>query len=296
MEFGEWLQKTRKEQNLDARAFAQKTGIDSSTVSRTENKLTQTSIYTAFRICEGLGVSAYELAGALTDNTFSELIYEQNSIFKDDLIPSLNEIADFVAFFQSDKGKGVEHLLKTLNTLSEEMTVRRARRRYRTYHIPISVSDIDRLLLRTELFQPLEIDYPLAISSETLVHVYEQRGALMVSDVEAYAYRLRMKAKAHLPLGSLRTLGRMGSGSILERTKLSDVFDFDIQTKQQGRIIGMYWEACRFYSTFSAMQEEARYVAPSLFSIKSSLSDEPGDWVIRLAMIYLVTFRWRQVL
>ena len=165
------------------------------------------------------------------------------------------------------------------------------------FNIPMSTTDIDRLLLRTPLFQPLEMNYPTSIDPTILVEIYRQQGAFMISDVEMYTSKKRMKSKKPLPIGSLRTSNRIGSGSALEKTSLSHILDFDIETEQDGIVIGMYWEACRFYDTFHSSRQYKEEFAPFLSHLEQMIGYGPyhlGDIINRLATVYLTMDRWRQ--
>lgn len=303
MEFGEWVSNIRQERGLDVRAFAKETGIDSSTVSRTENQRTQTSIYTAYKIIQGLRVSVFELAKTLTDLEFP-------SLKEDYFVPSSNilileDVDRFVAYYKVEQDKGAEQLVNYLNDLSSSAFGMKRTGRYQEHRIEVDRHDIERLLFKTSLFRSLEMEYPTKINPEIILETYKQRGALMISDVETYTNNIRSKARrissassfntgGVLPVGSLRTTGHMGSGAILERTKLSDVIEFDIKTEQSGKVIGMYWDACKLYDKFNSPKHgrSSFYVA----SEREILPTAHEDWEIQLAVVYIAIYRWYQFL
>src|SRR5260221_14635496 len=63
--FGEWMRAIRKERCLDIRTLAERTGVEATTISRVENARTQVTLQTCVRLCEGLGVSEFDVIAAL---------------------------------------------------------------------------------------------------------------------------------------------------------------------------------------------------------------------------------------
>ena len=61
MEFGEWLRNQRRVMGMDVRDLGGRSRVDPSTISRIENQHTQSTLLTAYRLCEGLETSLSEL-------------------------------------------------------------------------------------------------------------------------------------------------------------------------------------------------------------------------------------------
>jgi hypothetical protein len=73
---------------------------------------------------------------------------------------------------------------------------------------------------------------------------------------------------------------------------------FDLQTEQEGKIIGMYWEACRFYEKFTTLPQRLNYEQLALFDLPNErvLVSKRAEWVPRLAVVCLLIYRWYQFL
>ncbi len=296
MEFGEWVQNIRKEQGLDVRSFAEKTGVDSSTISRTENLQTQTTLYTAFRISEGMGVSLSNLLQILEGKSPPSL--EEDFFVEDSTVLTLQDIERKINEFPSQKDHVTEFLANHLNTILQEIYADNAKRRelYVDYEtIPYIPSDIEKMLFRSPLSFRIDLRYPSHIRPDTIFYTYQRKGAFMLHDVEMYLDKLRLKSPVRLPV--FRS-SRVEAGYSLERIKFSDILQFDMQTEQGGKIIGMYWEACRFYAKFTSLPQSLDYEQLALFDLPNERvsSNRRAEWIARLAVVCLAIYRWYQYL
>ena len=296
MEFGEWLQNIRKEQELDVRSIAEKTGVDSSTISRTENLKTETTLYTAFRISEGMGVSLSDLLKILEGHRFPLL--DGTFFVEDSTVLTFQGIESITNAFRADQKQVAALLADHLNSILDEINLDHARRRelfvdYET--IPYVPSDIEKMLFRSPLSFRIDLKYPSQMKPDTILYTYQRKGALIQHDAETYITKILPKSQIRLPILSP---SRIGAGTLLERIKFSEVLQLDMQTEQGGKIIGMYWEACRFYATFTTLPQRLTYEQLALFDLPNErvLVSRRAEWVTRLAVICLLIYRWYQYL
>jgi transcriptional regulator with XRE-family HTH domain len=322
MEFGEWVQKVRKERRLDVRTFAEKTGVDPSTISRIENLKTEATFYTAFRIIEAMGASPIDLFAILTGKLPHLLVKRSFKEESKHQLVTLQDVEKFVNDFVSDKDSVCRRLAEDLNYLSAKYASRDKiqNREWVAFKMSAFTSgDIDRILFTSSLYYRLELKYPTHIRADDILFTYEQNGALLLNDVEVYLQRLDPHSNfAFVPLS------RMMTSSSIERIKLSDVLQFDVKSEQDGRIIGMFWEVCKFYERFNTLKQQAEYSQLTFFDLsrkseysqltpfdfaKRSEFDDPirvdrpnasvfstnrDDWGFRLAVIYVTINRWYQ--
>lgn len=295
MNFGEWVKQIRNQRDLDVREFARLVGVDSSTISRTENSQTQPTVYTAFRICQAFSISMKEMLDIIDIPERSH----QLPLFDDSILLSMEEgdfkrnqnvltidevkslIDDFIKHKNSISGFLVEGLNEILHWSYHRSPAARA---YLDHRIgQYTVNDIDLIVFRSPLSYRLELRYP-SVSPRVFEYTYRGQGAIMLHDIERYLDINRVRGRGRL---STFSLSRIGTGSAIERIKLYDVLEFSSDLKQSEEILGMYWEAARFYSTFLRYDSKQSY----------SFDDFDGDdWEIRLAVAYVTIYRWYQVL
>src|SRR3989442_6969223 len=116
MEFGTWVQNVRKERGIDIRAIAEKTGVDASTISRIENSRTEATLYTSFRICQGLRISLSELVQLLSGPY--PLALEEREPSEEETVVTFHDVEDFVGSFRSAKRKYCGRIAESLTFIS----------------------------------------------------------------------------------------------------------------------------------------------------------------------------------
>ena len=276
MKFGDWVKHIRNEQKIDIREFAQKVGVNSSTVSRIENLHTEPTIYTAFRICKGMGVSLFEFLQILDENFVTHP--NDLNLMENENVVTLSDVKKLIKFFEEDEKSVSDFLIKGLNDIAEKAyTDKRlvhflSERKINSY----ATNDIDLIIFGSPLSYRLELKYPPRLSPDFFEFIYCNKAAFMLHDAERYLDLARPKGKGRLSTFSLASIG---TGSAIERVKLNEVLEFDKASEQNGKIVGMYWEAARFYDTFT-----------------SSMTSFEEDWKIRLAVAYVTIYRWYQFL
>ncbi len=300
MEFGEWVNDIRKERDFDLRSFAAITGVDGSTISRIENLHTQATLYTAFRICEGLGVSLPELIRTLNGKYPSS--FEKEHHVEKETIVTLKNVEEFIEAFHHDEHNLRERLVKSLNKISSNIKVRNPKRGKLSF---FTLEDIDKLLYSSSLYQ-FSLKYPTGIRPQDILAIYEQGGALMLTDVEVYVSKIQYVGNSleeedeeedfeNYSKASFNTLSRLAKNSV-ERIKLNEIMALDKRSKQDGKILGMFWEACKFHEKFSPTQHRQKYeMQQSLFDFDApSPSPIREEWEYKLASVYIKICRWYQ--
>ena len=302
MEFGEWLLEVRKQKKWDIRTFGAKTGTDSSTINRIEKLYTHATLYTAFRICDGLGVSLYDLIHILDGRKLQILL--KDNLNESERIVTLRGVEKVIDCFHQDRDRVINEMVVRLNELHQELDSRKrnynGRKSLNDEGIvsevctsrPYSVGEVDRLLFSSPLSYQYQLRYPTPVKVDLITKIYAQNGALVLQDAEAFF----KKVKPGRPF-----IASSSSVASIERVRLSDVLEADDEGKQEGKLIGVYWEACRFHSAFSPFGKfvlRLRSTNQQSGSLDASESSdqfvEREEWEIRLATLYVLMCRWEQ--
>src|SRR5947207_8295977 len=216
MEFGDWLADTRKRLGLDIRSFAEKTKVDASTISRTENQETQATLYTAFRICEGLDISFSEFFQQLKGPFTLPLPWNDNPV-KGVRVLSIEDVENFIAKFYSHEDSMRELLANLLNEISYRLSKATKHRKYaENAMIEVQPEDIDKMLYGFRLFTGFHLQYPWEISANIIFDTFQHNGVLEVDDVDVFMQDIVMKGR-----GEHKLLSRL-QGGVLERIRLVD--------------------------------------------------------------------------
>jgi len=300
MDFGEWVHKIRTQQNLDVRSFAEKTGVDGSTISRIENAKTQSTLYTAFRICEGLQVPLpiliHELKGTYPsikqslDETKNQ-VRESNANYatqrEENRVVTINDIEIFIDSFYKDRTARKEDLAKHLNYIVASDIDSQLEHPQENFFVP---EDIEKLLLNSPVYQ-FELQYPSELSAEAILAIYKQSGAMTLTDIGVYTRKIRTEKKVSLEKLenivkiSSSVLSRLETGA-LDRIKFADILILDEQLEQGWTIISMYWEACKFQEKFLYRHHHVP---------NERITSSPGsfdDVEFKLASVYITVYRW----
>lgn len=250
MEFGEWLRHQHQINKLDVRTFAEISRVDPSTISRIENLHTQATLYTAYRICQGLNISLpqlyYELVGVAFKNP------ERNSSDGDTTLTQ-DDVDILLSDYALDNKDVYYYFSKSFNELLSIMSKKDA---YETEHLGINsqfTAENMKMFLsksRHPVFR-FDITYPQMITSDVILFNYLEHGVLVLDDVGAYIRGLRRSARETLrgledsTKISKSVLSRIEEGS-LERIKLIDILKLDESLKQYGTLLNMCWYVCEF--------------------------------------------------
>jgi transcriptional regulator with XRE-family HTH domain len=285
MNFGPWVRQLRRERGLDLQTLAERTGVDTSTISRIENERTQTTLYTAIRICEGLEVTPADVTRALQGKPPVSVGEPHEAYVTDRPMLTVEDVKACVETFQADPQKG-RSLLANLVTRSFGMLDRRG----------ATGAEVQQLVLEPlQKFQAgahvheCELPYPPDIEAETILSIYRSGGVLLLKDVGAYIGKVRRKKR--MTLAGLEesvqisdsVLSRLEAGSV-ERVKLTDVLTLDGQLAQDSEILGMYWSACQFRARF--LRRQTRRNGPAASSVGWTEEE------FKLASFLITISRW----
>lgn len=292
MDFGDWVLKTRKERELDLRTLSEKTNVDMGTISRIEHSHTNSTVFTAFRLVEGLGVSLPVFINELTGNSPTSIRDEKSE--KANTVLTLKDIEILVEEFDENGDSVREYLKDTmngiLNFIPDRISVKFGEN---NRLIPLSVDDIDRFLFRSPLYR-FELRYPIGIGARRIQHLYEQRAALVPNDIQHYLRGKRLEGLTRIASNVSNRL--LGTGA-LDRIKLNELLSLDKELEEGGRLLGIYWEACRFDERFTpSIHHSIHYEQPTLFGQQDVEELETAHgrkpWEHKLALLYVLIYRW----
>src|SRR6266516_1351168 len=169
MKFGEWVQNTRKDQDQDIRSLAEKTGVDVGTISRIENVHTQATIYTVFRLAEGLNTSLPDLIQALSGKYLSS--FEEKKLASDANVLTLLDVEKIVEDFNKESLAVRSYLAKCLNDLEQGLSSISLEASKEKRLVSFDVEDIDKLLYPSQIYR-VDMVYPRMLKSEIIQFTY----------------------------------------------------------------------------------------------------------------------------
>lgn len=291
MNFGQLIQKIRREQKLDIQTLAKQTGVDASTISRIENARTQPTLGTTIRICDGLGITLPDLLLALQGRYMASI--EPKRVIDGEAVPKASDVEAVIEYFRQDWQRGCTWLAHLLNRIvlvrnGSERTNERFRAQF------FVAEDINKLLFDSSVYW-FELRYPSEMEPEDILDIYSQDGVLTVADIGAYLKKVRREKQ--VTLASLEdsvnfsdsALSRLETGS-MERIKLSEVLKRDEQLGQEGKILALLWQAYKSSEGFMHKQQQMNN-GRSAVSTASWTKEE-----IKLTAVFTIACRWVQVL
>jgi transcriptional regulator with XRE-family HTH domain len=289
MEFGQWLQKKRLKNEMDLRTFAERVGVDMSTISRIENVRTRPTLATVIRICEALDVTPAHLLEGL--QAIHHVYLEFPSAAPHGEFPTLEDIQAFVGYMSRDWCKGGLLLAGMMNTIAAlQMQGRKTNQREGANFFDMHV--VDQLLLDAPFYH-VELRYPQEITTDEILAIYRAGAWLMAIDAGTYIRSVRRQKQVsltrlqHAVKTSDAVLARLEEGA-LEHVKFVDVFMLDEQLGQGGQILALYW---RVYQLREALMQ---------FLSQSNLQQKEmplPTWIsqeMRLILMFTILCRWFQ--
>jgi transcriptional regulator with XRE-family HTH domain len=287
MDFGDIVQRKRKELGFDLRTFAAQTGIDPTTISRLENGRAQATLSTAVQICENTSINLTEVLYALLGKQLYHL--EQQKTPEVAVIPTENDIEILVTQYRRDRHLCALYLTHVLNRIvSLSKSVHLLHENEETL-VP---EDISQLLLDAPFYR-FELHYPAALKAETIWDMYCQGALLTLTDIGAFIKNVRRQRQVTLVRLedsvkiSTSVLSHLETGSI-ERIRLADVLTIDAQLEREGKLLAMYWSVCKFNN--SLRQLHLRSDGVEMFST-NRIENE-----LKVITLYTTMCRWLQVL
>jgi len=289
--FGQLLQKTRKEQKLDIQTLAKQTGVDASTISRIENGRTQPTLSTTIRICEGLGITMPEILLALQGRQMAS--FEPMQAPEGEAVPKASDVEAVIEYFRKDWQRGctwLAHLLNKIVQVGDSPLRMNERSRAQSF----VAEDINNLLFDSSVYW-FELRYPSEIEPDNILEIYRQDGALIMADIGAYLKKVRRERQVTLAnledsiSFSDSALSRLETGSI-ERFKLMDILRLDEQLGQEGKVLALLWQACKSSERLVHRHQQMSNGTPAASS---------ANWTeeeLKLATVFTTACRWVQVL
>ena len=289
-DFGRWVREVREKKGLDLRAFGRQTSVDPSTISRIENGHTQVTLYTAIRICVGVGISLQQFSESL-----GYKVIDIKKIAFDDTktipILTLQDLEGFAKVLHVEASYALQILSELIDIVrstvkSQEATLPS------TAIEPFSPAHFSFLLSPNPIFK-VTMQYPPNIPANQILRIYQLGGILNLMDVGAYLRDLRHQSKATVAAftvvskRSASVITKLELGAI-ENIKLSDILELDKQLGNRGEMIALYWEAIALNVRIADL--EVNPILVNLLVIvcrwlQSDLDREAPDWLINL--------RWR---
>lgn len=289
MHFGKWVRERRVELGFDLRSLAAQTDVDVGTISRIENERTQATLSTAVQICEGTGASLTDLMEALTGKCFRDL--EPVPPFDERVMPTADDVELLLTYAQRDRQACYEWLAHLLNRVAilDGDVMRGGRGRGSGKFVS---EDIQKLLEGARLYR-FELEYPGELPAEDIWRIFRTGGLLTYTDIGSYIKQVRRKKQVTLARLedsvkiSASVLSNFESGSV-ERIRLIDVLALDQQLAQEGKIVAMYWSACKFNLrlVWRVSGRTSNIDVSSLGGIEQSM---------KLVTVFTTICRWLQV-
>jgi transcriptional regulator with XRE-family HTH domain len=246
MDFGRWVKSLRLAQKLDIRTLAERTGVEVSTISRTENARSKVTLLTAIRLCKGLGATSDDLLEIVSHQRVVK--GEQGQPAQTSVVPASDDANLFLEYVQRDEKEGKAWLSRLFARVisSGDGAGSGGGGEGADLLIPVDFLLLDSPVLR------VEVRYPPTLSTKDIVALYEYGGLLTPLDIGEYIRKLRRERKVTLEhleraaLFSTSVLLHLESPAI-EQIKLVDVMLLDQHLDQNGVLFSMYWDVYSFY-------------------------------------------------
>jgi transcriptional regulator with XRE-family HTH domain len=313
MEFGEWLRQQRQSQGFDVRGLAEKSHVDPSTISRIENEHTQSTLYTAYRLCKGLGVSLSHLYRDLAGLNMTErkpvfinegciIIGEENVITREDIRVLLDD-------YRQEKESVYHYLAESINEifffLQKHVDKKIKSPQFTFENMRVLLARNYRSVLSFDLEYPRGNVAKDFTTHDVILYNYNRKGVLLLEDAGVYIKGLRRSVRGTTLEGvksdtaiSASVLSRLEDGA-LERIKFSDILNLDSFFNQSGKFVDMCWDICEFED----WKERNYYTSVSYYGAVISReykTEQPTSIVMsrekKLISIYVRICRWYQYL
>jgi transcriptional regulator with XRE-family HTH domain len=278
-----WIRAQRERESLTIRALSEATRIDIATISRLENALSQPTLSTAVRLCDGLGSSFNSILPAVSSSAPPPEVGEDSSILKDSGVLTMQDIGLFFKVFRDEREEAnslLFNLLDRIQRLQQATTNIRPRSEF-----PLSGDKIEVLIENSPLLF-VYLQYPPINRPQFYREIYHSGGVLISEDARAYL-RICHEAQQSSDLGNSalsRVFSRVDQ-TAFERIKFLDVINLDEAHEAHGLIAGVYWYACKFQQSISEVASNVVRISPYDLQI---------DQYYRLAKLLVITCRWLQ--
>jgi transcriptional regulator with XRE-family HTH domain len=312
--YGLWQREERKKQGLTLQELANKSQLNASTLSRIEKQKLNAMFSTGVRICQALGVTPGELAHGIfvnnehyvpnSDGVYPCEAWQHTPLhqgIRRETVVQMDHLGQLIDAFDYDPKQIRDvflHLVREVVTAHEQLidrskddpdlaaTLKRYNLDKRDYELS---DDYVYFLLSKSPYDCFPIEYPDALTPETLVAVFQQGGVLLDEDMDFFlkqsAVDFRLQIYKMMDPDLAVTAQRLEVGDV-SSVFMEDVLRLEQKENTQGKLIARYW-----YSTMM------QYFASPRFS-------EPWEqrwhthWTKRLTRIaknYVLLTRWLYV-
>lgn len=241
MNFGPWIRDIRHRQEIDLITLAQKTGLTGATISRVETERSLATLYTAIRICDGLGVTLADLIQVLRNIPVPPFLKQGQGM--PEKVLTIDDVKAFVKFYSKSQQQGHSLLINLTQQLDNLQTNKQGNT---TTKVPTADS-VDKVL--SDLAAIRTLPYPTEIEANKIFETFRLGGALTPTDVGLYVKNVRQeKGTSLVKLEELvgisdSMLSRLETG-LIESVKLTEVLKLD-EALGKGEILAMYWRAAQ---------------------------------------------------
>jgi transcriptional regulator with XRE-family HTH domain len=300
MNFGDLLSSWRKNKDLGIRDLGVRTGIDKSTISRIENKNTETTISTVVRLCLGLEIDLNELSKALLG--FSVKFPERSKapgVLLGKSFLTFKDLELLTHSYKNNSKKWEIQLSDWLNEVAIKSEYTRVSTLLRGYESVeenkvtpriISPLNIREMIFPSHIYS-YELQYPSDLALANILDNFEKGGVITPKDAGLYLKEIRnqknltQKDLERITTISEVSLSRLEMG-MLDRIRLPDIVRLDQFLKSDGNLLAFYWYSCQFTEEF--LGAIGGWITNSIPVATWSMER------FQLATIFLKVFRWME--
>jgi transcriptional regulator with XRE-family HTH domain len=287
--FGDWLSNKRTNLECGLLALEKLTNVDDSTLSRIERKLSEPTLFTAARICQGLGVTLKELLSELRGESSGDDFDKRRFSTIPDALTATDLELFSDTFFRSS-----ENTQKFLQSFADDVLYNSARIGVtKTTREPsFTTGEFSRLLHGSTLVH-LELRVPPPLDAWKVLDIFERGGVVTLKEVGIYAKEVREQGPAttvtlqQLSKNALSTLLRLERGDA-EYIALNDALILSDELGNHSTIRHMIWLAVDFHWRFLQFEVSTHFskaMAESQVSLRS-----------RLVSLLFILARWQEYL
>jgi transcriptional regulator with XRE-family HTH domain len=251
--FGDWLARKRADLGYGLLALQRMTNVSNSTLSRVERQITEPTLYTATRICHGLGVTLSDLLSELQAQDISPI----SDSWASTKLPDVMTIEDIQLLSDTYFGYPArEDVREILRNMADDILQNAERNRLKVISGEGNFLDeeFDRLLQGSTLVQ-LELREPPTLDAQDVSRMFTRGGVIALKEVGLYTKALREQGLLQasnlqkLSKSSVSILLRLENGET-DHITLKEALVFSGEMGQESVVQQMFWRACNFHWRF----------------------------------------------
>jgi transcriptional regulator with XRE-family HTH domain len=280
--FGHWIREQRGRKSLTIRALSERTRLDVGTISRLENLLTQPTLLSAVRLCQGLDCDIDHVLAAIDEVGPPIRTPDGSSIIKNSVLVS-QDLELFLRIFRSHSTEAKGLLLNLLERVQK--VYQRDTEVEHQARFPIKEEEV-LVLVESSPLLSVELQYPPIDTLEFYEPIYRFGGVVILEDAQTYL-RTFYRTYGFSPTARKTLSGVLSrlEETAYDRIKLADILALDKRLGAQGMIFSMYWYAYQFQDTAYQLVWQV---------LESPLSNQEPERYYRLTKLLVVICRWLQ--